>query len=196
MWDAGAEIHDRENLKLSARQWMDPNKTTKNDKPPYQHTGKGPCKTEQRDPKNRRRKGTEQVTRKEERGGEEIKDIRGQETRNNGQASTPGGRGATTAHRRNKGAGVRNKGVAGHKAGHEHEQYDWSGTTNPLLKNYMVKLTEPGATKMWDRGFTVGWIPIIADMARRQNNNVKRANMHKLAVTTAEKIRNVIKQGI
>ena len=45
LWDAGAEIQDRENLKLSARQWTDPNKTTENDKPSYQHTGKGPCQT-------------------------------------------------------------------------------------------------------------------------------------------------------
>ena len=74
LWDAGAEIQDREKLKLSARQWTDPNKTTENDKPPYQHTGKGPCKTEKRYPKNRRRKGTEQATRKEEKCGEEVKD--------------------------------------------------------------------------------------------------------------------------
>ena len=74
LWDAGAEIHDRENLKLSARQWMDPNTTKKNDKPPYQHTGKGPCKTEKRYPTNRRRKETEQATRKEKTGGGEVKD--------------------------------------------------------------------------------------------------------------------------
>ena len=76
MWDAGAEIHDRENLKLSARQWMDPNKTTENDKPPYQHTGKGPCKTDKGFPTNRRRKETEQATRKEKTGGEEVKETR------------------------------------------------------------------------------------------------------------------------
>ena len=88
------------------------------------------------------------------------------------------------------------KGVAGHTANHKHEQYDWSGTEDPVLREYMEKLTEPGATKMWDGWFTMHWIPIIMDMARRQNNNAKRTNTHKLAVTTAEKVRNVIKQGL
>ena len=60
----------------------------------------------------------------------------------------------------------------------------------------MMRLTEPGATKMWDGWFTVHWIPIIMDMAQRQNNNAKRANTYKLAIATAEKIRNVIKQGL
>ena len=49
---------------------------------------------------------------------------------------------------------------------------------------------------MWDGWFTVHWIPIIMDMAHRQNNNAKRANTYKLAIATAEKIRNVIKQGL
>ena len=88
------------------------------------------------------------------------------------------------------------KGVAGHTTNHKNEQYDWSGTENPILREYMEKLTEPGATKMWDGWFTVHWIPIIMDMAHRQNNNAKRANTYKLAIATAEKIRNVIKQGL
>ena len=47
------------------------------------------------------------------------------------------------------------RGVAGQTANHEHEQYDWSETENPTLKQYMEKLTEPGATKMlWDGWFT------------------------------------------
>ena len=46
MWDAGAEIQDRVNQKLSARQWKDPKKTVTKDIPSYQHTGKGPCQTE------------------------------------------------------------------------------------------------------------------------------------------------------
>ena len=59
------------------------------------------------------------------------------------------------------------RGVVGHTANHKHEQYDWSETENPILKQYMEKLTEPGATKMWDGWFTVHWIPIIMDMANR-----------------------------
>ena len=88
------------------------------------------------------------------------------------------------------------RGVAGHTANHEHEQYDWSETENPKLREYMEKLTEPGATKMWDGWFTVHWIPIIMDMASRQNHNAKRANTYNIAVKAAEKIRNVIKQGL
>ena len=64
------------------------------------------------------------------------------------------------------------------------------------LKQYMEKLTEPGATKMWDGWFTVHWVPIIMDMARRQNHNAKSANTYNIAVKAAEKIRNVIKQGL
>ena len=45
LWDAGAEIQDRVNQKLSARQWTDPKKTVTKDTPSYQHTGKGPCQT-------------------------------------------------------------------------------------------------------------------------------------------------------
>ena len=60
---------------------MDPNTTTKNDKPPYQHTGKGPCKTDKGYPTNRRRKETEQATRKEKTGGEEVKETREKEIR-------------------------------------------------------------------------------------------------------------------
>ena len=44
LWDAGAEIQDRVNQKLSARQWTEPKKTKKNGIPSYQHTGTGPCK--------------------------------------------------------------------------------------------------------------------------------------------------------
>ena len=88
------------------------------------------------------------------------------------------------------------RGVAGQTANHEHEQYDWSETENPILRQYMEKLTEPGATKMWDGWFTVHWIPIIMDMASRQNHNAKRANTYNIAVKAAEKIRNVIKQGL
>ena len=60
----------------------------------------------------------------------------------------------------------------------------------------MEKLTEPGATKMWDGWFTVHWIPIIMDMASRQNHNAKKANTYNIAVKAAEKIRTVIKQGL
>ena len=49
---------------------------------------------------------------------------------------------------------------------------------------------------MWDGWFTVHWIPIIMDMASRQNHNAKRANTHNIAVKAAEKIRTVIKQGL
>ena len=35
LWDAGAEIQDRVNQKLSARQWTDPKKTVTNDIPSY-----------------------------------------------------------------------------------------------------------------------------------------------------------------
>ena len=45
LWDAGAEIQDRVNQKLSARQWTDPKKTVTKDIPSCQHTGKGPCQT-------------------------------------------------------------------------------------------------------------------------------------------------------
>ena len=83
----------------------------------------------------------------------------------------------------------------GHTANHKHEQYDWSETENPILKQYMEKLTEPGATKMWDGWFTVHWIPTIMDMARRQDHNAKQANTYNVAVKAAEKIRTVIIQG-
>ena len=43
LWDAGAEIQDRVNQKLSARQWTEPKKTEKNGIPSYQHTGTGPA---------------------------------------------------------------------------------------------------------------------------------------------------------
>ena len=60
----------------------------------------------------------------------------------------------------------------------------------------MEKLTEPGATQMWDGWFTVHWIPIIMDMASRQNHNAKQVNTYNVAVKAAGKIRTVIKQGL
>ena len=51
----------------------------------------------------------------------------------------------------------------------------------------MEKLTEPGTTKMWDGWFTVHWIPIIMDMASRQNHNAKRANTYSETHQTCRK---------
>ena len=46
------------------------------------------------------------------------------------------------------------KGVAGQSASHEHKSYDWSTVKDEKLQRYLTKLTEPGATKMWDGWFT------------------------------------------
>ena len=88
------------------------------------------------------------------------------------------------------------RGVAGQTAKHENEQYDWSGTDHPILRQYMTRLTEPGATKMWDGWFTTHWIPIISDMAKRRKPNMRPSEAHDIAVKTARNIRYTIKDGL
>ena len=88
------------------------------------------------------------------------------------------------------------RGVAGHTAKHEHEEYDWSGTTDLRLQEYMKRLTETGATKMWDGWFTKYWTPIIQDMIRRRKPNTKQSHSYDIARKAAYQIRITIKQNL
>ena len=88
------------------------------------------------------------------------------------------------------------KGVAGHTDEHTHEEYDWSDTTDPTLKQYMTNLTEAGATKMWDGWFTKYWTPILQDMIKRKRTNTTQSHAYEIARKAAYKIRITIKQNL
>ena len=88
------------------------------------------------------------------------------------------------------------KGVAGQSATHEHEVYDWSDVKDDKLMRYMTRLTEPGATKMWDGWFTTYWRPILTDMIQRQQPNRSAARAYDIATKAAKNIRLTIKTGL
>ena len=88
------------------------------------------------------------------------------------------------------------KGVAGQSAAHEHEAYDWSDVQDDKLMRYMMRLTEPGATKMWDGWFTTYWRPILTDMIKRQQPNRSAARAYDIATKAAKDIRLTIKTGL
>ena len=61
---------------------------------------------------------------------------------------------------------------------------------------YMMRLTEPGATKMWDGWFTTYWRPILTDMILRQQPNRSAARAYDIATKAAKNIRLTIKTGL
>ena len=86
--------------------------------------------------------------------------------------------------------------MAGQSATHEHEVYDWSDVKDDKLMRYMTRLTEPGATKMWDGWFTTYWRPILTDMIQRQQPNRSAARAYDIATKAAKNIRLTIKTGL
>ena len=59
----------------------------------------------------------------------------------------------------------------------------------------MVKLTELGATKMWDGWFTTYWIPILMNMIKRNQPNKSAAKAYDIATKAVKNIRITIKTG-
>ena len=69
------------------------------------------------------------------------------------------------------------------------------GAVDKLMR-YMMRLTEQGATKMWDGWFTTYWRPILADMIQRQQPNRSAARAYDIATKAAKNIRLTIKTGL
>ena len=74
--------------------------------------------------------------------------------------------------------------------------YNWSDVKDEKLQRYMTRLTEPGATKMWDGWFTTYWRPILTDMIQRQQPNRSAARAYDIATKAAKNIRLTIKTGL